>query len=403
VELEALISDVAFNQADADFIRSLYNVAPVSRDFFSPDLVHAEGNERMILKRDASRDDLNRYWDMIAASGRNSVRIDATIDIKAVPEVIRADRWNVELMPALNSDDIPLVQAAYRYASDENAYLLNEYAPVELDRILAAMIRADYPGAVRHVFQVLSVEVVGVINSPAPLPNGNTAYIPLDVLQDEAGMMLQGAVTELVIRDRNIPDTQLPGVSESSATITDALERGLAAMGLTLPEDLAVRTWDEYMADYLGYEAIQVGAPQFLAFLLFLLSFLGISNTILMAILERTKETGMMRALGMTNKQMVMTYMLEAGFLGFIGSVLGIILGCAINYPMVKYGIDFSAMADTLSGGIGFRTTGVFRSMWNIPLVIGTGIVATLLASCMAFFPTRKALKMPITESLRFE
>jgi hypothetical protein len=59
------------------------------------------------------------------------------------------------------------------------------------------MIRADYSGAVRHVNQLVDAVVVGVINSPDPLPNGNTAYIPLDVLQDEAGMMLEGAVTEL--------------------------------------------------------------------------------------------------------------------------------------------------------------------------------------------------------------
>ena len=70
---------------------------------------------------------------------------------------------------------------------------------------------------------------------------------------------------------------------------------------------------------------------------------------------------------------------------------------------MVRYGIDFSAMSDTLSGGIGFRTTGEFRSVWNVPVIIGAGVVATLLASCMAFFPTRRAVKMPITDSLRFE
>jgi ABC-type antimicrobial peptide transport system permease subunit len=56
-----------------------------------------------------------------------------------------------------------------------------------------------------------------------------------------------------------------------------------------------------------------------------------------------------------------------------------------------------------MSGGIGFRTTGIFRSSWNVPLIIGTGIVATLLSSLIAIIPTRKALKMPITESLRFE
>jgi ABC-type lipoprotein release transport system permease subunit len=95
--------------------------------------------------------------------------------------------------------------------------------------------------------------------------------------------------------------------------------------------------------------------------------------------------------------------MLEAGFLGIIGSALGIIAGCIANYPMVKYGIDFSAMADTLSGGIGFRTTAIFRSVWNIPVIIGSGVVAALLSSFMAYFPTRRAVKKPITDSLRFE
>jgi ABC-type antimicrobial peptide transport system permease subunit len=41
--------------------------------------------------------------------------------------------------------------------------------------------------------------------------------------------------------------------------------------------------------------------------------------------------------------------------------------------------------------------------MWNIPVIIGSGVVATILASFMAVIPTRRALKMPITDSLRFE
>ena len=140
-----------------------------------------------------------------------------------------------------------------------------------------------------------------------------------------------------------------------------------------------------------------------LSFLLLFLAFLGISNTILLAILERTKEIGMMRAMGMTDRQMVLTYMLEAGALGLIGSVLGIILGCLINWPMVTTGLDFSAMGDVLGDGLGFRTTAVFKSMWNVPMIIGSGIVATLLSSLMAIFPTRRAVKKPITDSLRFE
>jgi ABC-type lipoprotein release transport system permease subunit len=317
--------------------------------------------------------------------------------------MIRPHRWEGELMPALRAGDRTLVEAAYEYEEFFETYLLIEEDPQQLGLVLDAMIRAGYAGAVRHVNQLMDVTVVGVINSPAPLPNGNTAYIPLDVLQDEYGMMLEGAITELVIRERGAPASRLPGTSESSAVITAALERGLAAQGISLPEELEVQTWADYMEEYLSYEALQTAAPQVLAFMLFILSFLGISNTILMAILERTKETGMMRAMGMTEGQMIMTYMLEAGFLGFIGSVLGIIVGCIINYPVVVTGIDFSSMSDMLTDGIGFRTTAILRSVWNIPLIIGTGIVATLLSACVAFFPTRRAVKMPITDSLRFE
>ncbi|MCL1818815.1 MAG: FtsX-like permease family protein [Spirochaetaceae bacterium] len=404
LELEELISQVAANQDDAgfiaDFIRSLYDKSQPSGGLFAAAEKVTEGNERMILKKNASRADLDRYWDLVAASSRNEVRINAVIDIKAVPETIRSDKWEGELMPALAAGDRPLVQAAYEYEDFMGAYLLVEEDEQRLNQILSAMIRADYSGAVRHVNQLVDAVVVGVINSPDPLPNGNTAYIPLDVLQDEAGMMLEGAVTELLIREKNAHVSRLPGKSESTAAITAALERGL---GHSLPDELAVHFWLEYIEDYLGYEAIQTGAPQIFAALLLLLAFLGISNTILLAILERTREIGMMRAMGMADSQMITVYMLEAGFLGFIGGVLGVALGCAITYPVVEYGFDFTAMADLLGGNVGFRTTGLFRSAWNVPVIFGSGIVATLVASFMAFFPTRRALKMPITDSLRFE
>jgi len=402
-ELEKMIASVSRTKEDGDFIRSLYDEAPKTTNIFDPEYVVKEGSERMILKRNASRADLDRLWELTSSSGRNNVRISAVIDIKAAPETIRRDKWEGELLPALRSEDRPLLQAAYQYEDFMDSYLLAEQDEEILAAVLDAMIRADYSGAVNHVNQVFEVTVAGVINSPAPLPNGNTAYIPLDALQDEAGMMLQGAVTELVIREKNAPDSRLPGESESSAVTTAALKKGLEEMGQTLPEELGVRTWQEYMADYLGYEAIQNGAPQFLAFLLLLLSLLAISNTILLAILERTKEIGMMRALGMSDGQMIVTYVLEAGFLGLLGSVMGMIMGCIVNYPMVKYGFDFSSISSLMGGNIGYRTTGLFRSVWNVPVIFGTAITATVLSSLVAIFPVRRTMKKPITESLRFE
>ena len=400
LELEELVSQVAQNEADGDFIRSLYEEAKAPSGMFAAVEKTAAGNERMALKKNAPRPDLGRLWGMVAATNRNDVRVSAVIDIKAVPETIRRDKWDGELMPALRGEDRALVEAAYASEEFVGGYLLTEEDEGRLKLVLDAMVRADFQGAVRHVNQLVDAVVVGVINCPDPVPNGNVAYIPLDALQDEAGMMLEGAVTELLIRGKNAPPHRLPGGNESAAAITAALERGL---GEPLPDDLAVFFWMDYVKDYLAYEAAETGMPQIIVFLLLFLSFLGISNTILLAILERTKEIGMMRALGMTDGQMVTVYMLEAGFLGLIGSVLGMVLGCAVNYPMVKYGLNLSDMADSLGGGIGFRVTTVMRSVWNIPLVIGSGAAATILASLMAYFPTRRAVKMEITDSLRFE
>jgi len=269
-ELEALIAGAARSSAEGDFIRSLYDPASEKKSFWDVTTNKTTGvdNQRMILKKNASRSDLDRYWNILDASGRNEVRINAVIDIKAVPETIRSDKWEGELMPALRNEDKPLVEAAYEYEDFLDGYLLVEEDEIALNAILTAMIRSGYSGAVRHVNQLLDAKVCGVINSPAPLPNGNTAYIPLDVLQDEAGMMLEGAVTELVIREKNAPDSRLPGKSESSAAISAALQRGLAANGQTLPAELAVHTWQDYMQDYLGYEAMENTMPQMIALLL---------------------------------------------------------------------------------------------------------------------------------------
>ena len=405
LELEELIQYVTQNPSDAQFIRSLYDISSSSAiNIFSVEDAKAGiGNERIMLKGNTSKSDLDRYWNIIAATDRNNVRINATIDIRETPEMIRADKWEGELISALRSEDIALVQAAYEYDEFINAYFLIEENEYQKQLVLDAMIRAGFSGAVSHVNQAFDVVVVGIINSPAPLPNGNTAFIPLDALQSESGMMLEGSVTELVIREKGIPDERLPGESESSAAITAALQRGLTSMGKTMPDNLGVYVWQDYMSDYLNFESVQASLPQILSFLLFLLSFLGISNTILLAILERTKEIGMMRSMGMTDKQMVIVYMLETGFIGLIGSVFGIILGIIINYPLVKYGFDLSAIGNSMSDGFGLRTMSIYRSTWNIPLIISSGIVATLLASLVAIIPTRRALKISIANSLRFE
>jgi ABC-type lipoprotein release transport system permease subunit len=281
---------------------------------------------------------------------------------------------------------------------------LTETDAARQDAVLEAMLRADFAGAVRHVNQLISVRVAGVINCPDPAVNSGTVYIPLDVLQDEAGMMLEGRVTELLIRDKRATPADMTLSTERAPLITAALEAGLAdSGGGGLPPELGVFEWKRYAEDYLGYEAMEGGGNMIFIVLLLFLSFLGISNTMLLAILERGKEIGMMRALGMTDGQLVLVYMMEAGFLGLLGSAAGLVIGCLVNIPMVKVGVDMAAMTEAMGASGGYRIASNFRSAWNLPVIIAAPVAATLLASLMAFFPTRRALKPAVSESLRFE
>jgi ABC-type lipoprotein release transport system permease subunit len=392
---------------ERDFVRGLYEKAPVKGGgLYAPKeaVLARPGEERWALKKNIPPRELDRYWGLLAETGRMNVQLSTVIDIKAAPESVRKEKFEADLAPVLSAEEQELFRRAYRFDELTQAWYLAEGRLDSQDealrsRVLAAMVRADYAGAIRHVNQLISAVVVGVVNSPNPKTNNNTAWIPLDVLQDETGLMLEGRVTELLIRIKNADDAKVPGKAERPG----AIKAAMAGTGYVLPSELDIYPWEAYVQDYLAASGGDNISTRIMIAVLFVLSFMGIANTMLLAILERTRETGMMRALGMTSGQLIGIYMLEAGMVGFFGSLIGVLLGCLINIPMVTYGVDFSAMTEAMGGDIGYRVTGVFRSTWNIPVIIGSGIAATILASCMAFFPTRRALKMPITESLRFE
>jgi ABC-type lipoprotein release transport system permease subunit len=417
----------AQNEADAAFVRGLYLPASSSKkkkEMFAVDdpIKQALHATQLVLKPEASPADIDRLWKLLAASGRMDVRISTTIDIKAAPETIRKDRFETGVLPLLAGGARKRVEAAYGPDPLTGDFILAAADAAEIDAVLADLVAIDYQGAVRHVNQLIDAVVVGVVNSPNPKTNGNIAFIPLDDLQDEAGLMLEGQVTELLVRKTGADDSALPGKDESAAAIAAALgpapgaavsaelDRRPSGNGVIAPAlgaapggALVVRGWKDYVADYFAAANGDNVSTRVMIFFLFLLSFIGIANTMLMAIMERTKETGMLRALGMTDGQVLLAYVIEAGLIGAIGSFFGVLFGCLINIPMVRYGVDYSAIAAEMGGDFGYRIATLFKSAWNPAAIVLTGVFATLLSAAAAVLPSLKALRMAVTESLRFE
>jgi putative ABC transport system permease protein len=162
----------------------------------------------------------------------------------------------------------------------------------------------------------------------------------------------------------------------------------------------SVRTWKELAPDAaMMNDFMIIYYFIFIGIIMLALAF-GIINTMLMAILERTKELGMLMAIGMNRNRIFKMIMLETIFLTIVGAVAGILTGWAIILALGKTGIHFTGW------GEGFEALGFAAKVYPVVtpqffmfitiLVIVTAIVSSV-------WPARKALKLNPVEALRTE
>ena len=135
--------------------------------------------------------------------------------------------------------------------------------------------------------------------------------------------------------------------------------------------------------------------------LILIIAAVGISNTMLMAVLERRREVGMMRAMGMSDSQVRKLFLREAAGIGFLGSFLGITIGALVNIPLVKYGLDYSFFFQGQS--LGYRINGIFYGSWNAQGYLYSLILGVGLSVLVAAVSIRRFLRIGISDCLRSE
>jgi putative ABC transport system permease protein len=137
----------------------------------------------------------------------------------------------------------------------------------------------------------------------------------------------------------------------------------------------------------------------FIGIVMFALAF-GIINTMMMTILERTKELGMLMAIGMNRGRVFSMIMLETIFLTMVGAIAGMGSGWAIVAILARSGIHF------VSWGEGFEAIGFAATVFPVItpaffMIITIMVIFTAIIS--SIWPARKALKLIPVEALRTE
>lgn len=162
-----------------------------------------------------------------------------------------------------------------------------------------------------------------------------------------------------------------------------------------------VLTWKKTQSDMAGLITIDRATNYMFQFLIGLMIAAGILNTILMSVLERRHEFGILLAVGMSPYRLFEMVLVESVFLGFVGLVIGIIITTPWFYYMATTGIDLSSMIEEGydAGGVLVDPVMKFRLYKESAGAILAGVFSlTVLAG---LYPAFKAGRVPPVESLK--
>ena len=162
--------------------------------------------------------------------------------------------------------------------------------------------------------------------------------------------------------------------------------------------DYTIQSWDE-LSPELGYADEIMGTMLYLiiGIIMLALSF-GIVNTMLMAVLERRKELGMLMAVGMSKRRVFSMILLETLMLSLCGGPLGILLGFLTIWYTGSTGIDLSVFAEGLQS---FGISSVIYPSIETSFYFGTGLLVVVMALLSSLYPARRALKLNPIEAIR--
>jgi putative ABC transport system permease protein len=231
----------------------------------------------------------------------------------------------------------------------------------------------------------MNLKIVGVFRYGAASIDNRTFYMPLDKAQRL--LDLEGRVTEIFILVKNMD--KAPEVAA----------RLKAKINQKFPGKYVAKPWQDNGLLYYISMLVKYIYGFIYAVILILASF-TILNTMFMSVLERTREIGMMKALGMKNGQIVRMILLEAMLVGILAAGVGAVLGAGMAYYLSTVGLDFTPVFEKMGGSFNFPLSYIYRGVFRWRYIFtgfGFGILFAVLA---AIPPALRAAKMEPTEAL---
>jgi putative ABC transport system permease protein len=178
--------------------------------------------------------------------------------------------------------------------------------------------------------------------------------------------------------------------TENTALVRARIERLIHERGL----DLEIKTWEDLA---LRYHQVRELFGRIFAVLTLIVSIMvvfGITNTMTMAIFERTREIGTVMALGTRRRGVVSMFVLEGVALGALGGVLGVVLGIVLARLVTALGIQLPPPPGS--------TRGFTVQIFVVPAVLAQAFRLSIITATLAsLYPAWRAARLDVVEALR--
>ncbi len=189
-------------------------------------------------------------------------------------------------------------------------------------------------------------------------------------------------------------------VHEVAARIGDPLAADAICLSLNnsdyLPHHAIAQSWGELSPQLRDYMNLAEGANAFMIFLVAIFAAFGVLNTMMMAVFERTREIGMLGAMGMRPVLILTTILFESLFLAALGLAIGFGLGSLMMSYLTTHGWDLSQWVGEMSM-LNTRMDPVIRGSWQWDQVLWAAAGLTIATLLAAVFPARRvAWKKPV-------
>ena len=300
--------------------------------------------------------------------------------------------WTLKLANALNPDP----------ARPPRVFLGSELARILKlkvgDRVFVMTQTLD--GMAAEVY----LQVGGVITTGTTLYDRGRIYMHIADLQ------------RFLHLDRRIHELALvatsPGKSRQLAAglrkIIDEAGLGAPAKSAAAPEVktapaktvIKAESWDQLRPDIKSILQLNEVSTAIMVFIIFIVAALGVINTMLMAVFERTRELGMLKAIGLSGGRVLMLILAETLLLVMVSSVVGTGIGLGLDAYMIIEGIDLSFVTEGISiGGVGMNP--VIHGAITVEGVVVPAVTLSLMCFAGAFYPAIRAARMRPAQGMR--